>query len=197
VLHFHGANVGHENILVWRIARAAEELGEPIRIISARPQDAVAVLKAIDGPVVVMGHSAGSEIASLVARYFPGRVKSYIGLAPVPRALKPGLPVPSLIIHGADDDIIPVKYSRRGQFFNTSRYVEMADVDHSLRFRPLAAGDKKDHNLTPASDEVSRQIVTLLLDTVKSGETHAHTRDLHPRQPRRPVGRAKPRRGHR
>jgi hypothetical protein len=205
VLHFHGAGVGHENILVWRLARAAQEIGQPIRIISARHRDAAKVLGAIDGEVVVMGHSAGSGMASLVARYAPGKVKSYIGLAPVPRALKPGLPVPSLLIHGTDDDVIDVENTRAGQFFNRSRFVEMPGVDHSLRHRPGAQGSKADHNLTAESDAVARDVVKLVLETVQANTTanplgngngvnHAHTRVRHAAQPRRDRGRV-PKRG--
>jgi hypothetical protein len=164
ILHFHGAGVDYQNILVWRLARAARAQGKPIRIISVEHEDAEHVLKAMKEPVALMGHSAGTGVASWLARKYPDKVTKYIGLAPVPRALLPGLRVPSTIIHGTDDDVIPVQYSRFGRFLNGTRMIEMRGVDHSLRYRPGGdeGGSKADHNLTPESDVVARQVMTLI-----------------------------------
>lgn len=164
ILHFHGAGVDYKNVLVWRLARAARADGRPIRIISVEHEDAEHVLAAMKEPVVVMGHSAGTGVASYLARRYPDKVTQYIGLAPVPQALLPGLEQPSTILHGTDDDVIPIGYSRFGRLFNGTRMLEMQGVDHSFRYRPGgdAGGSKADHNLTRESDVVARKVMSVI-----------------------------------
>jgi acetyl esterase/lipase len=171
ILYFHGASVDHANILAWRLARAAAAVGKPILIYSARYKDFDALSAAVqklDKPIVVMGHSRGTDYAARIAQAAPDKVKHYIALSPVPRAFEKPLAMPATVLHGVDDDVIPISETltlkRNGAAFT---FVKMDEVDHSFRHRPFAAGQKADYNTTAESDEVARTVVSLVHDALE------------------------------
>lgn len=202
VLHFHGAGVPPDNILVWRMARAAEARGEPIRFVSAEWPETpdgkldigqlVALFEAIPGQVILSGHSRGTDYASTIARlahkHMRGKVVGVLFLAPVEEALRRGLKIPSRIIHGTDDDVLDVDDSRRGRMANDSILDEIDGADHSLRLRPfrlqppkgapddMVSASKAQHNLSEASDRIADQVVDLYLTSIATGDVYAHPR---------------------
>jgi hypothetical protein len=168
ILYFHGASVDHANILTWRLARAAAAVGKPVLIYSARYRDVEGIAAKLDRPVVVMGHSRGTDYAARIAQAAPDKVTHYIGLAPVPKAFEKPLTMPATVLHGIDDDVIPISETltlkRTGATFT---FVKMDEVDHSFRHRPFAAGSKADFNLSAESDQVARTVVQLVHDALE------------------------------
>jgi pimeloyl-ACP methyl ester carboxylesterase len=137
ILHFHGAQVGTDDILFYRLANGFKAAGKPIRIISAEWEDAEAVLEQLHQTtgqkVAVMGHSAGGHVASLLARRHGDKVSHFVSLD-VP-GFMPGN-VPSLLVAGTASDYANRALEKTVAGDDRTTVVRIPMADLNLRARP-------------------------------------------------------------
>ena len=169
IVHFHGATVQLENVLLFRLARAAKAEGRPVRIIGARAQDADRIITELTRngeKVAVMGHSAGSGMAQSVARRHQDKVSHYIGIGG-PGSV--GGSVKTLLLNGTNgnDGFESAKSLATRDPSVTALTLE--GVDHSMRQAPagLPGGKAKaDHNASPETARVAQRVVRSVVDFV-------------------------------
>jgi hypothetical protein len=150
LVHLHGATVQPENILLWRMAKAAEADGRPIRIIAPTDGQAEKVLDEAYreyGEVLLSGHSMGSVQGAGLAGRHPDKVKGFIGFGS-PAA--PSGKVPTLLVQGENDGPAAARSLAAGNPHVTA--LILRGVDHSLRLAPANSGpgaEKARYNATP------------------------------------------------
>lgn len=131
-----------------RKSTALREAGlEPIvpdgteKVLSLRVQDLVEVTA--PGDVVLVGSSYGGLAAALVAARYPDRFRALVLCAPAlefreppnlePLALVAPRSIPTHILHGTGDTVVPLAWSRRYRDRSGPHVVlEEVDDDHSL-----------------------------------------------------------------
>ena len=93
-----------------------------------------------DRKVLLIGSSYGGLAAAHVADQYPERFFGLLLLAPAlhrieipvlePSGLRPPLGVPTMVIHGIHDDVVPVSVSRR---YCARSHAELTEVDDDHR----------------------------------------------------------------
>jgi hypothetical protein len=165
IVHFHGASVQPENVLLWRLARAFEEVGKPVRIIAPSYRNGDEVLKEVTrtyGKVAVSGHSAGSGQAASMAQRYPDMVTHYIGMGGPSSAGA----TPTLLFQGSNDGGGYLS-SFKGNKAVTA--LNLDGVDHSMRSAPgntSPGPEKQKYNATPETAKVARGVATTMLEFV-------------------------------
>ncbi|HEU5057451.1 MAG TPA: alpha/beta hydrolase [Kofleriaceae bacterium] len=172
IVHFHGATVQVENVLLWRLARAFQAEGRPIRIIAPRHQDGRQVIDALTQggeKVAVMGHSAGSGTAQSIAAGNPDKVSHDIGIGS-PGTIGRG--VKTLLLNGTNGRDGYEHALRLAEQDDSVTALVLDGVDHSMRQAPagLPGGEQKARfNATPETARVARRVARSVTDFV-SGE---------------------------
>ncbi|HJZ85786.1 MAG TPA: alpha/beta hydrolase [Polyangia bacterium] len=179
ILHFHGASVRPDNILLWRMAESVKRLGASVRIVAPSehesPESILNRLTENGEKVIVAGHSMGAEAAMRVAARYPAQVAAVVTYGA-------GLPlsswtrVPQLHFQGSNDGgalghlgaklpshgaFAPIVFQGKGV---TSVLLE--GVDHSLRLGPgtYGPGGKATYNDTVESAEVIDGVMRMVLN---------------------------------
>jgi pimeloyl-ACP methyl ester carboxylesterase len=168
IVHFHGATVQLENVLLWRLARAFEAEGRPVRIVAPRFNDAEKVVQQLakDGKkVATMGHSAGNGPAQRLAGRYPELVSHYIGIAGGGGGAGG---VKSLMFQGTNDGGSLQMFSYGAKNADVIG-LALEGVDHSMRFAPggLPGGPMKGKfNATPETAQVARRLAGTVMEFV-------------------------------
>lgn len=175
IVHFHGATVQVENVLLFRLAEAYAANGTPVRVIgvpytrsAAEAEAVIAALTADGGKVALQGHSAGAaQIATMAAKFGPDKISHLIALGQPMRSVRG---IPTLNITGTRDNIASATADaeRYQQSDPAVTSVNLDGADHSMRQgeKTRDSADKARSNATAASAQLARRVAETAVDFV-------------------------------
>ncbi|MBP47334.1 MAG: alpha/beta hydrolase [Myxococcales bacterium] len=139
LVFFHGLESGPHGSKYQRLQARWPQIVAPdcqgVRDPWERIERVELALADFDEPLVIVGSSFGGLIASHFAERHPSRVAALVLCAPALHVPEPWMPkrapVPTVIIHGVDDAVVPVQASRRWAERFDLQLIEVAD-DHRL-----------------------------------------------------------------
>jgi pimeloyl-ACP methyl ester carboxylesterase len=148
ILHFHGASVRPDNILLWRIVQSLERMGASARVVApslsdSKTEEIIQNLTAKGDGLIVMGHSAGASAASSIAAQHADQI---LTLATFGGGAASGASYPELHFHGTNDNgVIAGKQAMPGQgafrpYGDGQGNIALDGADHSLRISPGGGG---------------------------------------------------------
>lgn len=143
VLFFHGleSGPGADKAVLLQEFCGAETPDHRGLDLDARVADGAALIGERDQPTVLVGSSIGGLVALRVAMAHPTKVAGLILLAPalwpelVPAA--PHVPKRTRVLHGVDDEVVPIELSRRFCADQGIPLIELAD-GHRLKHQHAA-----------------------------------------------------------